>query len=124
MHQTMPQKIGDVLASRLPINDINVKKDRYINDTNVSNVNKNKYALDESKFTPNTEESMLAVEVATYFKDRNNFAFYMRLVKRLGVGGVKQLFAETKSDIAEKADTKTPVRSPAKYFVWKSKRRY
>lgn len=117
----MPQRIGEVIASRYPLNVSNVKKDKYIN---VSNVNKKKYALDESKFTPNTEESMLAVEVATYFKDTDNFAFYMRLVKRLEVGGVKQLFAEVKSDIAEKANTNTPVRSPAKYFVWKSKRRY
>lgn len=117
----MPQRIGEVIANRYPLNVSNVSKDKYINDINV---NKKKYALDESKFTPNTEESMLAVEVATFFKDTDNFAFHMRLVKKLGVGGLKQLFAETKRDIAEKSNTKTPVRSPAGYFVWKSKNRY
>lgn len=107
---------------------INGNRKKYTNgsnDYNDNTVSKNpKYAYDPSKFTPNTEESQFALEIATYFRDTDNFAYYMGLVKRRGVGLVKQLFAETRQEIAEKSKTDYPVLSPKKWFAWKAKRRF
>ena len=104
-------------------NDNNVNKHiKLNNDINDNNANFNKnYALDRSKFIPNTEEAMLAEEIATEFDDINNYACYLYVVNKIGIHKSRQLFHTTKADIQEKKNTKYPVRSPKKYFMYKFK---
>lgn len=101
-------------------NDNNDIRNKLNNANNVNN-NKRKYALDKSKFVPNTEESILAEEIATKLNDLDNFACYYSVVKRTGVAKTRMIFGQTVGEIKEKAQTKYPVRKPARYFMWKVK---
>lgn len=98
----------------------NVLEKNLNNDINVNS----KYALDKTKFKPNTEEALLAEEISEHFNDLNNYAAYFSVVKSLGIVGAKQFWKEVMSDIEEKKSTKYPVRSPRKYFMWKFKRKH
>lgn len=112
--------ISKILKLNKYNNDNNVNKSNSLN--NDSNVTSSRYSLDRNKFTPNTEETQLAEEIATYFGDLKNYASYLNVVNKLGIVGARTLFRETQSDIEEKSETKTPVRKPAAYFMWKFKR--
>jgi hypothetical protein len=105
------QKASEVLKKS---NDNNVNKYKYNNDSNVNG----KYALDLKKFTPNTEVSVLAKEIAEDMNDLANFACYLDVVNKLGVQGAREHWRLIKNDILEKSKTKTPVRSPKKYFMY------
>ncbi|KKR76616.1 MAG: hypothetical protein UU21_C0006G0007 [Candidatus Levybacteria bacterium GW2011_GWA2_40_8] len=98
------------------VNNVNKKISNNVNNDKSSN---GKYALDRNKFTPNTEKTQLAEQIASYFNDLDNYAGFLKVVNELGVGEASRLFKVVKSDIDEKANTKTPVRYPAKYFIWK-----
>lgn len=91
------------------------------NNANNDNNGKRKYALDKSKFVPHTEETVLAEEIATKLDDLDNFAYYYSVIKRIGVSKTRIIFYQTMGEIKEKAETKYPVRKPARYFVWKVK---
>lgn len=112
---------GDFLKRKLIVNNDNSNK--ILN--NVNNVingvskKKSKYALDRTKFTPNTPETQLAEEMAKALDDLDNYACYLSVVNKLGVMTATQLIKSTLSDIKEKTDTKYPVRNKAKYFMWK-----
>lgn len=113
------EHIGKILRSKQDIvNNVN-------NDTNTNNDNsvirKKKYALNRSKFTPNTEQSQLAERIALAFNDVQNYACYLSVINRVGCPTAERLFLSTQSDITEKAATKYPVRNKAKYFMWKLK---
>lgn len=95
-------------------------KNNVINVNNV--IDKNKYALDESKFKPFTKETLLAKEMAKYLNDLKNFAFYYFVVKNIGALRAQFFFDGVKRDIMDKAITKHPVKDPKKYFVWKYKK--
>lgn len=113
--------IGEILKSRAIPNNVN-NDNKYNNDNNVNGLGKKKsYALDKSKFKPNTPEALLAETIANYFGDIENFAFHLRVVKNIGYGRTDQLFRTVKQDILEKKTTKYPVRFPKKYYVWCSR---
>jgi hypothetical protein len=109
-----------------PVNDINSNKEKS-NTNNVIDVNskekKGRYELDRSKFTPNNEKTQLAEEIATKLNDLENYAFYLNVVNKIGCQDAMRLMRSVESDIEEKKATKTPVRSPKRYFVWKYKNR-
>jgi hypothetical protein len=113
------ESIKDTLALSKLNNVINDNK--YVN-TNDKHVKKN-YALNRDKFIPNTEESMLAEEIAVTLMDLDNFAFYFSVVKKIGVGTAMILLKTVLSDVEEKKGTKYPVRDIKKYFTWKYRRR-
>ena len=113
--------IKDIIVRRNNDNNVN----RYIlnNDNNVNSSNgKKKYSLDKSKFTPNTEESQLAEDLANYFKDSENYAFYYSVVNSLGVLRAKEALKNIKDEIQQKENTKYAIRNPKKYFTWKYKK--
>lgn len=115
------KQIGEIgIKNRIPINDNSVNRNITNNDNSVTS---NKYALDKSKFTPNTEKTQLAEEIANYFNELHNYAGFLKVVNTLGVSGAITLFTEVKDDIKQKSSTQTPVRKPAAYFMWKYKRR-
>lgn len=106
-------------------NDINVNNDNNYfpnNDINVNNGgNKSsKYALDKSKFIPNTPETQLAQKIGEYFNDLNNYAFYLNVVNKLGVDRAYSFWQSVKREIEEKQnDEKFRIRLPANFFAWK-----
>lgn len=102
-------------------NVINDNKESFTNDTN-GNSSNGKYALDKNTFTPNTEKTQLAEEIAVFLNDTNNYACFLSVVNKIGVTRTTTLLRGVKEDIKEKAKTKTPVRNPAKYFMWKFKK--
>jgi hypothetical protein len=79
---------------------------------------KGKYGLDRSKFIPRNEATQLAEVMATKMGDLKNYASYLGIVNKIGVAKGMQLLAVVQSDIAKKAETKTPVRNKGGYFVW------
>jgi hypothetical protein len=98
----------------------NGNKSKLNNDNNDNN-DKKRYALDRSKFTPNTEEALLAEEIATKLNDLDNFACYFSVVNRIGASKARTILSQTIGEIKEKAESKYPVRKPARYFMWKVK---
>lgn len=99
--------------------DNNVNKYILNNGINVNTLNK--YKLDKTKFIPNTEESQLAEEIGIFLRDEN-FACFYSVVKKIGCSEARRLLKNVLSDIEEKNETKTPVRKPGAYFMWKYKR--
>lgn len=95
-------------------NDIGVKYNNVNND-------RGKYSLDKTRFVPRTEISQLAEETATKLNDLKNFACYLGTIKRIGVEKGIRLLKSTVDDIMEKDKTKTPVRKPGAYYLWKLK---
>lgn len=120
------QKVGNLIKkSKLLNNVINVNKNISINDNgnNGEDVNKrSRYALDPSKFTPNNQESQLAEEIAKWFDDVQNYAFYLHVVKRLGHSGAYTFWRALQMEVKEKYGTAHAIISPKKYFAWKFKR--
>ena len=97
-------------------NDINS-----INGTNGSNgAYKSQYSI-RGDFKLLTEESDLALELARFYKDEANYACFLHIVNTLGAMRTRELHAQVKDDIEQKKQTKFPVRSPVKYFVYKFK---
>lgn len=114
------EQVGNILNNH-HINVNNVSKKIINNDINVKS-SKGKYALDKVKFIPNTEESQLAEEIATTLQDINNYACFLKIINSIGCSRATTLFKSVLSDIEEKHETRTPVRNPAAYFVWKYKK--
>ncbi len=109
------------IFSKSYINDNNVNKDISINDNNVNSSNKGAYALDRTKFTPNTPETQLAEQMAMSFDDLGNYAFYLRVVNRLRYSNAEVFWKSHKEEEAEKRGTKYEFRNSKKYFAWKYK---
>lgn len=109
------EKIKETLKNSKISNNVN----KYNNDTNVNGSFDKKYALDKSKFVPHTPESVCAIEIAEKFNDLNNFAFYMHVVKHLGIDRAYRAVCSVFYDVREKNETKYKIRSPVKYFAWK-----
>jgi len=118
--------ISEILKKRLHnnVNNDNNKIFNNVNSVNSDNSSMGKYALDRKTFTPNTEKTQLAEEIAVFLNDLENYACYLGIVNRVGASGAKRLLRTVKSDIEEKAETQTPVRNPAKYFMWKFKKAF
>lgn len=112
------EAIREIIKNRKINNNVN-NGNKYYSDNNVNGSGKKKsYALDRSKFKPNTPETLLAETIANYFSDLENFAFHLRVVKNIGYGKTDQLFRTVKQNIIEKKATKYPVRVPKKYYAW------
>lgn len=75
-----------------------------------------KYSL-HSKFTPHTEETSTALDIANFFQDTNNYAFYRSVVKKIGVSKSLQLLHEIKETINNFKNTKKKILCPKKYFA-------
>ena len=110
--------------SRVAVNnDNNVNSDIEKDINNDINDNgdrrSGKYELDRKNFTPRTESTKLAEEIASKMGDLKNYACYLSIVKKVGVDKAKQLMVTTLRDVADKAMTKTPVRKKGAYLVWK-----
>lgn len=116
IHTPLKKKYNGVIKGT---NSINVNNDNKKNDSNDNGENTNKYALDKTKFTPNTEEALLAEEIAAYFGDLRNFAGFYKVVNTLGVMKSREFLSSVKDDIRSKQNTKYPVRYPARYFMWR-----
>jgi len=52
--------------------------------------------------------------ISKAFGERKKFALYLGVIKRIGVAEAKRIFAEIKQ---------SDVQSPAKLFLWKSKKK-
>ncbi len=83
-----------------------------------------KYALDKRSFTPNTPKTKLAEEIAAYFDDIENYAFYLHVVNHLGESQAYSFFKSIQEEITEKSGTRYQIIKPKKYFAWQFKRRY
>lgn len=117
-------RIGDTLPSykKYVSSSVNNDNKNYLNnDTNVNN-GISKYKLDRAKFTPNTEETQLAEEISLELND-SHYAGFLSVVNEIGCSEAKRLFASVKQDIKDKRNTKTPVRNPGAYFMWKYRNR-
>lgn len=112
-----------ILRRENNINDNNVNNKISINDNNVSSSNGKNYALDRSKFTPNTPETELAERIAKSFDDLSNYAFYLRVVKKLGYSNAESFWESHIEEEEEKKGTKFEFRSSKKYFAWKYKKK-
>ncbi len=122
------EKIDSIFRRKNINNDNNVNKNIPINVSNVSNGNKSgkdgEYALNRSKFTPNTEEAQLAEDIANYFNDLKNYAFYLHVAKILGVPTTLSFWKSVKEEIEEKKkNPRYAIRYPCKYFAWKFKKK-
>lgn len=125
------EKIDSILKRKNVNNDNNEYKNISINANNVNNVNNDevsakgrKYGLNRSKFTPNTEETQLAEDIANYFNDLKNYAFYLHVVKSLGVPTSLSFWKSIKEEIEEKKNNpRYAIRYPSKYFTWKFKKK-
>lgn len=116
------EHISKTLQKRSVINDNNDNKKITNNGINDNpNNGKSKYSLDRSKFVPNTERSQLAEEVADKLNDLQNYAAFLAAVNKHGCSRIRQCLQSTLDDIEEKKKTKTPVRKPGAYFMWKLK---
>lgn len=101
----------------------NVNNDIINNITNnVNNGVSSKYSLNKDKFIPNTEETQLAEEIATYLGDLQNYALYLHIVKKLGISGAYSFLKSVQEEIENKRGTKFQIKSPKKYFTWKFKK--
>ena len=116
------ESVKEIIESR-SINVNNVNKLILNNDTNDISSNKGKYALDRSKFIPNTPETQLAEKIAISFNDLKNYAFYLRLVINLGYSNAEAFWKSHKEEEEEKQGTKYEFRNSKKYFAWKYKNR-
>lgn len=114
-------KISEILKKKQAIvNNVNNDSKDFLNNDNNGSY-KSKYALDKSKFMPNTEQTQLAEKIAVALNDTNNYACYLSVVNKIGATEGERLFRSVLSDIEEKRKTKCPVRSKARYFMWKFK---
>jgi hypothetical protein len=102
------------------VNNDNINISKSVINVNNGKTKNKKYALDPLKFTPNTEGSQLANNMAIYFNDLENFAFYMHVVNKLSVSGAYGLWRSVQDEIeSKKDDEKRKIRYPRKYFAWK-----
>lgn len=102
-------------------NVINVNINKEYNDNNVNTYKKRKYSLDKNKFLPNTENTQLAEQIATFFKDLNNYAFYLSVVNKLGVQRTYLFWKNIQDEIEQKRNSRYEIRFPKKYFAWRYK---
>lgn len=113
------QRVSETKAYLNIVN--NVSKEISNNDSNVNSFKK-RYMLDKTKFTPNTEETRLAEDIATKLDDLGNYAAFLGAVNKNGCLKIRRLLASVLDDIETKKKTKNPVRKPGAYFMWKLKR--
>lgn len=100
----------------------NVINDNIHNPINNDNNGGKKFALDERKFKLNTPEAQLAKDIAEYFNDLANYAFYFSVVKRLRRDRAYMFWQSVKGEIAEKEhDELYKIRDPKRYFAWRYK---
>lgn len=86
---------------------------------NIDNsIDKGKYALKES-FIPNTEDSVVARDIAAALGDCGNFAFYYSAVQKIGPETAMRLLSETKGDIEFWRNKNNPIKKPGALFNWK-----
>ena len=112
------------VAKILKKKDINVNNDNKHINANVNNVpTKSQYALDRSKFIPNTPKTQLAEKIAIALDDLQSFAGYLSVVNKMGYSNAERLLKSTLDDIKEKAKTSSPVRKKGAYFMWKFKKK-
>lgn len=114
---------GNKLANSVINVNVNNSPTNVSGDNNVTS-KVGKYALDRNSFTPNTPKTKLAEEIATYFNDVGNYAFYLHVVNRLGESQAYSFFRSIQDEIKEKAGTRYQVVYPKKYFAWRFKRGY
>ncbi len=118
------ETIGELIKKRNDtVNNGNTDKvsNNDINDNNGTRTKKNKYALDRTKFIPNTPQTQLAEKIAITLGDLQNYACYLNVVNKIGVQNAERLLRSTLSDINEKENTKYPVRKKGGYFMNKYK---
>jgi len=94
-----------------------------INDNNENKKHLGIYALDKSKFTPNTPETIQAEEIAMKLDDLQNYACYLNVMNKIGVMDAERLLRVVLNDYREKKNTKFPVRDIRRYFMNKYKHR-
>lgn len=117
------EQIGKIIIRKKGVNGINVNSKRFNNGINVNNgTYKNPYALDRSKFTPNTPETQLAEQIATSFNDLENYAGFLSVINKIGCERAYALWKSILEEIEEKRDTRYSIRNPARYFMWKYKK--
>lgn len=110
----------EIKKNKLVNNVINVNVNNSNNANNDSNgISSKKYAFNPDSFVPNTPETKLAEEVATWFNDLENYAFYLHVVKQLGSSEAYVLWKDLQEEIEEKRGSRFEIRSPKKYFAWK-----
>ncbi|OGH23461.1 MAG: hypothetical protein A2629_00240 [Candidatus Levybacteria bacterium RIFCSPHIGHO2_01_FULL_41_15] len=114
------EHIKNTLKTRVPINDNNDNIKIVDNDTNDSP--SKEYALNRSKFTPNTEETQLAEKIALSFNDLENYAFYRKVVNKLGIQGAYSFWKSHKEEEEEKKGGRYEFRNSKQYFAWKFKK--
>lgn len=96
-------------------------------DSNGNNGNSSKekpYTLNRSTFTPNTEETQLAEEIAFFLNDLTNYAGYLDIVNHIGVHNTRSEFAALKEEIKEKMGGRFEIRNPRAYFNWVCRKKY
>ncbi len=118
-------EIRKILISRALDNNDNTDIKPIVNNDNIGGAKiDNKYSLDRTKFTPNTEESQLAEEIASSFGDLGNYAFYFKVVNKLGISQAMTFWKTHKQEEEEKRGTKYEFRSSKKYFAWKFQKKF
>lgn len=118
-------QIGKIIKEGKLINNvINVNVNSSNNDNNVVSQKVGKFALDRNSFKPNTEETQLAEKIAISFNDLQNYAFYLHVIKRLGISSTYAFWKAMQEEIEEKKGSRYEIRNPRKYFTWKFKKGY
>ena len=106
------------------VNNVNRNTFNTVNNVNNGEINQSRYSLNPAKFTPNTPETKLANDMAIYFNDLINYAFYLHVVNDLGFGRADLFWRNVKDEIEEKKnDERWRIQSPKKYFAWRYKKR-
>jgi hypothetical protein len=105
------------------VNNVIKENSSIVNNVINGEVKNKKYELDPSKFTPNTPKTQLANDIAIYFDDLLNFAFYLHVVNKLGYERADAFWRNVKDEIEEKKKNadRQPIRSPKRYFAWRFK---
>lgn len=129
--ETLMEKVSEVLQKKYKFylkknNDSNDNKNIIANTVNNDNngvISKDtKYALNRNTFTPNTEETQLAEKIGASFDDLNNYAFYLKVVNKLGVPRTYSFWKSHKEEEKEKKGTRFEFRNSKYYFAWKFKK--
>lgn len=107
-------------GNHVSVIDTNDNSNYLNNDNNVKKNNADKYKLDKTKFTPNTEATQLAEEISQSLLDPH-YPAILSVINKIGCTEARRLLKSVLLDIKEKKETQTPVRKPGAYFMWKYK---
>lgn len=117
--------IGKIIKESKIVNNVinvNVNNSNNINNDSNGTYKTGKYELNRDSFNPNTEETQLAEKIATFFNDLRNYAFYLHVIKRLGISETYSFWKAFQEEIEEKRGSRYAIRYPHKYFAWKFKK--